>query len=153
MAAAIAVTVPLAWKEHKKRVVTLVIVLVIGVVISLTLKAVFQRARPALAPLVGAAGYSFPSGHSMNAMVFYSAIAYLALRYATQRPASLLVVVLSAVVVLAVGFSRVYLGVHYPADVLAGYAVGACWLAAALLVSRSRALAALLESRDTGLPG
>jgi undecaprenyl-diphosphatase len=66
---------------------------------------------------------------------------------------SLLVVALSSAIVLAVGFSRVYLGVHYPADVLAGYAVGAWWLAAALLVSRSRALAVLLESRDTGAPG
>ncbi|MFO7650409.1 MAG: phosphatase PAP2 family protein [bacterium] len=152
MAAAIAVAVPLAWKEHKKRLVTLVIVLVMGVVINLLLKGIFQRARPAMAPLVGAAGYSFPSGHSMNAMVFYSAVAFLAYRYADRRLVSLLVVALSSAIVLAVGFSRVYLGVHYPADVLAGYAVGAWWLAAALLVSRSRALAVLLESRDTGAP-
>ncbi len=152
MAAAIAVAVPLAWREHKRRLVTLVIVVLMGVTINLALKAIFQRARPAMTPLVGAAGYSFPSGHAMNATVFYSAIAFLAYRYSARRLAGLLVAGLSAAIVLAVGFSRVYLGVHYPADVLAGYAVGAWWLAAAMLISRSRALAELLEPKETAAP-
>jgi undecaprenyl-diphosphatase len=153
MAAAIAVAVPLAWREHKRRLVTLVIVLLMGVVINILLKSIIQRVRPAMSPLVGAAGYSFPSGHAMNATVFYASLAYLALRFTARRRASLLIAAACAAVVLAVGFSRVYLGVHYPADVLAGYAVGAWWLATALLVSRSRALAVLLEPGPAGAPG
>ena len=93
------------------------------------LKLFFGRVRP-LDPegAVLAQGLSFPSGHSSGAVVTYGMLAYLALRLLPKvwhLPALLLALVL----MLAVGASRVLLGVHFPSDVLAGFASGSAWLA------------------------
>jgi undecaprenyl-diphosphatase len=100
-----------------------------GALLNLALKAVFQRARPELdAPLMTALGWSFPSGHAMAAMVAYGMLAYLAvMRFG--RPAAPFIVAAACAVVLAVGFSRVYLGVHYFSDVVGGFLSGIAWLA------------------------
>jgi membrane-associated phospholipid phosphatase len=92
------------------------------------LKLAFHRARPA--PYFGYAlpeSYSFPSGHALFAFCFFTAGAAL-LTPRLQHPAlRWLVWAVAASLVLAIGFSRIYLGVHYPSDVLAGYAVGLIW--------------------------
>jgi undecaprenyl-diphosphatase len=116
-----------------------------GALLNLALKAVFQRARPEFdAPLATALGWSFPSGHAMGAMVAYGMLAYLlVMRFG--RPAAPFIVAGACVVVLAVGFSRVYLGVHYFSDVLGGYLSGIAWLAvcaSAAEVTRRHGLAA-----------
>ena len=98
-------------------------------VLNQSLKQFIGRARP-LDPegLVLAQGLSFPSGHSSGAVVTYGMLAYLALRLMPKvwhLPALLLALALT----LAVGASRVWLGVHFPSDVLAGFASGSAWLA------------------------
>lgn len=101
-----------------------------GALLNLALKAAFQRARPEFeAPLATALGWSFPSGHAMGAMVAYGMAAYLLVLHFGRRAAPAIVAVASALV-LAVGFSRVYLGVHYFSDVVGGYLSGIAWLAA-----------------------
>jgi membrane-associated phospholipid phosphatase len=97
-------------------------------VLDTALKLAFHRARPA--PYFGHAlpdSYSFPSGHALFAFCFFTAGAAL-LAPRLQHPAlRWLVWAVAASLVLAIGFSRIYLGVHYPSDVLAGYAVGLLW--------------------------
>ena len=95
------------------------------------LKLLFHRPRPELS-FIHLDTYSFPSGHAASATAIYGALAFLLVRRAgwTRRVA----VGASAVLVVAViGFSRLYLGVHYLSDVLAGFCVGASWLFACLI--------------------
>ncbi len=101
----------------------------ISVFLNLGLKDVFMRVRPTeISQLVVETNFSFPSGHAMAAMCFYGFIIYLIARSPRlarfRRPLSS---ALGALIAL-IGFSRVYLGVHYTGDVLAGYAIGAAYL-------------------------
>lgn len=93
------------------------------------LKRVFERARPAADGwLVGADGFSFPSGHSAGSVVTYGMLAYLAMRLLPGQahvPVALLMTALAA----TIGASRMFLRVHYASDVVAGFALGLSWLA------------------------
>lgn len=88
----------------------------------------FHRSRPSAPSLAQAAGYSFPSGHAMIALVFYGMLAYLIWLNFRRGWASYLVIGLLVLLIMAIGTSRIYLGVHYPSDVAAGYAAGGFWL-------------------------
>jgi undecaprenyl-diphosphatase len=95
-----------------------------AVMLSLTLKLLFQRPRPTLfTPLQVETSFSFPSGHTLAAVGLYGFVAMLLWR-SGRRAWGMLV----GVVPVAVGISRIYLGVHYPSDVLASLAVGVAWL-------------------------
>ena len=121
-----------------------------GALLNVALKAVFQRARPEIeAPLVVALGWSFPSGHAMGAMVAYGMVAYLLLlRFG--RTAAPFIVAGACAVVLGVGFSRVYLGVHYFTDVVGGYLSGIAWLAVCTSAIEIARRHARTSSRDNG---
>ncbi len=99
-----------------------------GIFLTTVLKSVFRRARPEIIDSGYTAGfYSFPSGHATVAVGFYGALT-LVLAYHLRGPARWAVMVSGAVLVLLIGFSRLYLGVHYPTDVLAGYLAAPLWL-------------------------
>lgn len=103
--------------------------LVGGEGLNMALKAAFERPRPSFSePLATAAGYSFPSGHAMVALTVYGALAFVTATSVKSRRAQALIPVAAAVLVLAIGFSRLYLGVHYVSDVLAAYGAGLAWL-------------------------
>lgn len=85
------------------------------------LKEMFQRVRPELNRLIEIGGYSFPSGHAMNAMAFYGILAYILWWYVPGRWGRTLLIITSSVFILMIGISRIYLGVHYPSDIIAGY--------------------------------
>ncbi|MDN5326686.1 MAG: hypothetical protein PWP41_1382 [Moorella sp. (in: firmicutes)] len=87
------------------------------------LKAFYHRPRPALGPLEPAPGFSFPSGHAMMGTVFFTLLALVLLQRLPSRYHSL-VARLTIFFLFLLGLSRLYLGVHYPTDVLAGYAAG-----------------------------
>lgn len=94
------------------------------------IKYLFLRQRPSFEhALVHETSTSFPSGHAMNAMAAYGMLAYLVVLLVPNRLACVASVVGLTIVVLLVGFSRMYLGAHYFSDVVAGFTVGACWLA------------------------
>lgn len=97
------------------------------------LKQIFQRPRPVWdAPIVVAGGFSFPSGHAMGSLVAYGMLAYLVWRQLEHPRARVALVACSLVLVLLIGLSRMYLGVHYFSDVIAGYAAGTVWLTACI---------------------
>ena len=102
---------------------------VIGaIILSQTLKAGFGRPRPDLVPH-GARIYtmSFPSGHAMMSAAVYLTLAALLARTWTQKRVKVFIISLAALITLAVGASRVYLGVHWPTDVVAGWVAGSAW--------------------------
>jgi len=95
-----------------------------GVMLNEVLKYIFYRSRPALEhPLVELPSYSFPSGHALAATVFYGFAAILLWSYVAPKVWRVVIATLVVVLVLMVGFSRVYLGAHYPTDVLASLKV------------------------------
>ena len=86
------------------------------------------RARPDLVPhLVDASGYSFPSGHATSSAVVYLTLAALAGQVTRDRAARRYLLIVAVLLVGAIGCSRVYLGVHWPSDVLAGWSFGTLW--------------------------
>jgi membrane-associated phospholipid phosphatase len=92
------------------------------------LKEIFGRARPdALYQAYAETGFAFPSGHAALSLALYGFLAYLAWKYYSRKPA-LLVISLMTLIVGLIGFSRLYLGLHYASDVIAGYAIAAIFL-------------------------
>lgn len=95
-------------------------------------KHVFERPRPPLThALLPESGYSFPSGHAFVAVSFYGLLCYFLWRVTRgrlRRTRRIIILALGVLLVLAIGFSRIYLGVHWPSDVLASLASGAAWL-------------------------
>lgn len=115
-----------------------------GVLLSTLLKVGFDRSRPA-APLQESHAYlsSFPSGHAMMAAVTYLTLSALLAQVHERRMVKGFVLSVAIVLTVLVGLSRVYLGVHWPTDVLAGWAAGSawafcCWLGALWLLHRDR---------------
>ncbi|WP_437334944.1 phosphatase PAP2 family protein [Sorangium sp. So ce394] len=101
-----------------------------GGLLNQALKALFARPRPLFdEPLAVAAGWSFPSGHSMGTFVTFGMLSYLGLLFLRTLRARLALVAFALSWTVAMGFSRMYLGVHYLSDVLAGFAAGSMWLA------------------------
>lgn len=100
------------------------------------LKSEYARPRPEMvAHLVDVTSTSFPSGHAMNSAAIYLTLGVLMARAVEGRRLKLYCVGAAAVLTLLIGASRVYLGVHYPTDVLAGWTVGAAWAALCWLVA------------------
>lgn len=105
-----------------------------GDVIKVTIKKILQRERPIFNPLVEESGFSFPSGHSMAAMTFYGMLAYILwLQLPKGSIWRKVIVIVTPLVIFVVGISRIYLGVHYPSDIIAGYTVGGAWLITCML--------------------
>jgi undecaprenyl-diphosphatase len=113
-----------------------------GVGLSNALKRIFDRPRPSAVPhLSYVQTSSFPSGHSMLSAILYLTLGALLARMASRRVLKVYIVAVAVVLPLLVGASRVYLGVHYPTDVLAGWSAGLvwamlCWLAAQPVLRR-----------------
>jgi undecaprenyl-diphosphatase len=98
------------------------------------LKDLFVRPRPDLKYLVPVEGYSFPSGHAMLGIVLYFTCAFLLIEAIKSKALKWLLSILALVVILLIGISRIILHVHYPSDVLGGYAFGFIWAAIWILL-------------------
>jgi membrane-associated phospholipid phosphatase len=105
-----------------------------SLVLMLVLKRLFKRKRP-LSPLLKAArGLSFPSGHAIMAVSFYGLIIYCILHSGWEVNTEILMTTLLVLLILLIGFSRIYLRVHYSSDVIAGFIIGFIWLMISLFV-------------------
>ncbi|MEK7570871.1 MAG: phosphatase PAP2 family protein [Patescibacteria group bacterium] len=100
-------------------------IMLIGYGSNLLLKDIVERPRPDIAPLLTLSSYSFPSGHAMNAFIFYSFLAYFVYHFTRQKKLGSVIALGCLLLIFLIGFSRVYLGVHYPSDILAGFLAGA----------------------------
>ncbi|HHY90236.1 MAG TPA: phosphatase PAP2 family protein [Clostridiales bacterium] len=105
------------------------------------LKQVFRRPRPLEPRLVHVSGYSFPSGHSMVFMGLSAWVIYYILRNVRNRRMAVLISILILIYAVLVGLSRVYLGVHYFSDVLAGWTIGILWVLASISLHKKLELA------------
>ena len=109
-----------------------------GALLSSALKSLFFRARPDVVPhLVHVTSASFPSGHAMNSAVVYLTLATLLARTEPQERVRVYLLAVAISLALLVGVSRVYLGVHWPSDVIAGWCVGAVWAVICSLVGKA----------------
>ncbi|MFW6331478.1 MAG: phosphatase PAP2 family protein [Gemmatimonadota bacterium] len=123
----------LLWVSHHRYSVLLLWVGIAGSgPLIFVLKAAFDRERPQVFEWRGhytVESASFPSGHALGSLVAYVLLAYLIVRLQASRPLRYTTMGFTALVVVAIGLTRIYLGVHYPSDVLAGYAFGLAWVA------------------------
>ena len=102
------------------------------------LKLWYERPRPDVSQLITVTGYSFPSGHTMNATAFLGFIAYLTItEHRIPLHKKVLIIVITCFLIFSISVSRVYLGVHYPSDILAGWAAGGSWLVLCILFHRT----------------
>lgn len=105
-----------------------------GWLLNYTLKAFFGRERPEQDFLVHASGFSFPSGHAMVSICFYGMAGYLLYRHLRGRwRLSWIINVAAVTLAIAIGVSRVYLGVHFASDVIAGFSAGGIWLISCII--------------------
>jgi undecaprenyl-diphosphatase len=125
----VAVSALFLWLYDYRNSATLLLVTTLGgMLLNSVLKAGFDRPRPEFFEWgTHAMTSSFPSGHAMSAAIVYPTVAYLAARLQKGHLARLLTMLAAALLVLLISLSRVYLGVHYPSDVIAGVVVGLAW--------------------------
>lgn len=120
------------FKKYHKTAIFFGGTLLTSVIANNIIKYSVHRFRPDIVPLENDSFYSFPSGHSMNSLVFYGLLLYIANKSIKNKSLKMAINIIAPVFVLLVGFSRVYLGAHYPTDVIAGFCAGAVVLAAAI---------------------
>jgi len=134
LAPAVALAAGLLWWTRQKDDAVLVAMAALGgVALDEVMKLHFKRSRPDVPwAFVHEHSFSFPSGHSVLAMVMYGVIVYKTQDKLHSKWAKAALMVAAFLMVVGIGVSRVYLGVHYPSDVGGGYFVGAVWLAAVI---------------------
>jgi undecaprenyl-diphosphatase len=114
--------------RHKYSAVLLLVSTFGGIALNNLLKIGFSRPRPQIVEWgTTASSWSFPSGHAMSAAVVYGTVAYLAARLQGRHVTRVLTMVFALVMILLICISRLYLGVHYPSDVIAGLIIGTAW--------------------------
>ncbi|MBW4578023.1 MAG: phosphatase PAP2 family protein [Tildeniella nuda ZEHNDER 1965/U140] len=122
----------LLWRKRQAETVTLAIAAIGALGLNIVLKALFARSRPELwQRTVEVNFYSFPSGHAMMSVVVFGIIGYLLATHVPRWRSA--IVTVTVLLVCAIGFSRLYFGVHWPTDIAAGYAAGTVWLVACIL--------------------
>jgi undecaprenyl-diphosphatase len=147
---AVAVAILLTRKERASAIFV-VVTAGTGVLLNLGLKMIFARARPDLASaLTGARWYSFPSGHAMGSFITFSALAYIALRQSWPWVVKSAALAVAMTMVVLVGLSRVYLGVHWASDIAGAWSAGTVWLLSAVVAFEM--LLSLRQRRSAAAP-
>lgn len=120
--------------RRKKLVLFILVTFIFSVVCNGLIKEIFIRERPDLEHLVHIGGFSFPSGHAMNAMVFFGLLMYFFYGVVKEGWQKKMVAIFFPTLIIAIAISRVMVGVHYVSDVLAGLGLGLCILCFALFI-------------------
>lgn len=114
--------------KNKKIAFAIPINLILSTMLNLALKNIVERPRPVGYRLIDETGYSFPSGHSMISAAFYGLIIYFIWKNVKNTKLKYISCILLAVLILLIGISRIYLGVHYASDVLGGFTISIAYL-------------------------
>ncbi len=131
-------------------------VLVLSALSNIALKKVFNRARPDQEHLVVIESLSYPSGHAMSAMAFYGFLIYLLYQVKMTKWVRFSLTLVFSLLILAIGISRIYLGVHFPSDVAGGFIAGLIWVAFCIVLFniidllRKRNRSEVEENMETG---
>lgn len=126
----IAIVVYKQWKP----VLQTVVVLLIAALSNVVLKRFIDRARPDLEHLVSVETLSYPSGHAMSAMAFYGFVIYLFYNFKINKFLKVGIAIALVFLILSIGISRIYLGVHFPTDIAGGYIAGFIWVVFCILL-------------------
>ena len=128
----------LFWKYYKS--LFLVLNVIVSTIFNVVLKNIMMVPRPNILRLAEETGYSFPSGHSMASVAFYGFIIYLILSSNMNKYLKIVFSSLLVILIIVIGFSRVYLGVHNASDVIAGYAISTGLLLADIMILKKKGL-------------
>jgi membrane-associated phospholipid phosphatase len=119
-------------RKNWKRVIEIGVIGAGGYLVSYLMKYAFQRDRPADPLTDPLTNSSFPSGHAVSAFIFYGLLIYLISKARIRRAIKYSISCLLVIFALLIGFSRVYLRMHYPTDVIAGFCIGLAWITACI---------------------
>ena len=114
-------------KEHKLSLLV-ILNLLLSTIGNTILKGIFLRERPSDFPLIDETGYSYPSGHSMISMAFYGFLIYIIWQTNWSKRTKIIFSICLGLIIFLIGCSRIYLRVHYPSDVVAGFAISFVYL-------------------------
>jgi len=149
----LAVATFLAFLKHWRYLITFSVSVVFGEVFVFLVKRLVDRPRPPLsAALINEGGFSFPSGHAFIACSFYGILAYFIFRHFKKKWARILTVALMLSLIAGIGFSRIYLGAHWPSDVLASFTAGAAWITVLITILEIRRKFGNGKFKTTNLP-
>ncbi len=130
-------------------VVQLIFVIIISGLSNLALKEVINRARPTAEHLVSVETLSYPSGHAMSATAFYGFLIYLCYFLKINRWLKAFIIALCSFLIVSIGISRIYLGVHFPSDIAGGMIAGTIWVMFCVLIFN---IIDLFRREEDGLP-
>ncbi|MDP4133426.1 MAG: phosphatase PAP2 family protein [Bacillota bacterium] len=111
-------------KSRKTIALPVSITVILSSILNVILKNIFARERPDILRLINETSYSFPSGHAMNNGAFYTMLILLIFKYIKDKRVRYTLSALCGILVISIGYSRIYLGVHYADDVLGGWLIG-----------------------------
>jgi undecaprenyl-diphosphatase len=114
--------------KHRTELILFMGILVGSALLNVLLKTIFHRARPIINRIIDVNGYSFPSGHAMAAFTLYGILTFLLWKHTPSYWGRSLLILCSAFMIIMIGVSRIYLGVHYPSDVIGGFLASGSWL-------------------------
>lgn len=118
--------------KDKKMGLIIMINLLVSILLNIIFKGIIQRDRPLEDFLIIESGYSFPSGHSMVSMAYYGLIIYFIYKKIKDKRVKNVLMILIGFLILAIGFSRIYLGVHFASDVIGGFLISIIYLVCAI---------------------
>lgn len=139
----------LSLKKHRRETFIFSILLLLGVVATTFLKLSYEVPRPSVLPLAIERSYSYPSGHALNSLLFYSTISYFIYHLTKDKKKAIISFTITGILIGLIGLSRVYLGVHYPSDLLAGYIAGFWLFITAILIDRTVMFFKLIRETPT----
>lgn len=128
------ILITLFVKKQKRFIIPFLVTVIGAEILTYLSKIFFHRPRPLFA-IIQETDYSFPSGHSVIAITFYGFLAYVLIKLLPSKYKWLIIFV-TAIIIILIDFSRVYLGVHYASDVLAGYFIGSIFLIFGISVTK-----------------
>ena len=120
--------------QYRQQAFLLVVTIAGTVLLNGLLKNFFKRERPEIHRIMEANGFSFPSGHTMMAFSLYTIIAYIAWRNVKTIVGRVLLILLATIMIILIATSRVYLGVHFPSDIIGGIVASALWVKIVIIV-------------------
>ena len=126
--------------KNKKIGLLIGINLVTITILNQLFKFILQRPRPTKNRIINENGYSFPSGHSMISMAFYGFLIYLIYKYVKNKKLKYISITLISILIIFIGISRIYLGVHYTSDILAGFLFSISYLIIFILIANNKVL-------------